>query len=384
MARKPSFQYRKTKSGWKVEIPERLSPDGRRQRVFFSTRDEAKDYAAELRADYEEHGTKASIIAPSLADEAQRATDMLAPYGISLIEAARMAVERKKAEMASTPIEDAIDAFLKSKATRSDAHTKAYGYMKRDLLASFPGRTMSSITGAELLKHAENAASTPATFNALAKLIGAFWRWCAKHPRDWCDAKTVEVLEHKDATRGAIGVLTAKQCKTLLETAAEHYPDCVPGFAIALFTGIRKAELERLNTEDITRGGITLPAASTKTGRRRFIHMPAPLAAWLKAHPVQDPVLPLNWHKKEKAVRRLAGWRVWSDFVEPNEPPAGLPEWPQNALRHTHASVHVALGKPLESLTFEFGHSGGAQVLKSHYVGVMPKAEANKIMKLRP
>jgi hypothetical protein len=44
----------------------------------------------------------------------------------------------------------------------------------------------------------------------------------------------------------------------------------------------------------------------------------------------------------------------------------------------------VALGTALETLTFEFGHSGGAQVLKSHYVGVMPKAEANKIMKIRP
>jgi hypothetical protein len=46
--------------------------------------------------------------------------------------------------------------------------------------------------------------------------------------------------------------------------------------------------------------------------------------------------------------------------------------------------VYVALGKPLEALIFEFGHSGGVQVLKSHYVGVMPKTEANKIMKLLP
>lgn len=41
------------------------------------------------------------------------------------------------------------------------------------------------------------------------------------------------------------------------------------------------------------------------------------------------------------------------------------------------------ISKPLESLTFEFGHSGGAQVLKSHYVGVMPKAEAGEIIKIR-
>lgn len=44
----------------------------------------------------------------------------------------------------------------------------------------------------------------------------------------------------------------------------------------------------------------------------------------------------------------------------------------------------VALGKPLESLTFEFGHSGGAAVLKSHYVGVMTKKDAEKIWTLGP
>ncbi|MEI6606140.1 MAG: hypothetical protein WCP35_12575, partial [Verrucomicrobiota bacterium] len=82
--------------------------------------------------------------------------------------------------------------------------------------------------------------------------------------------------------------------------------------------------------------------------------------------------------------RRLAGWKVWSDLVEPVVPPDNLPEWSHNALRHTHASVLVAMGTPLETLTFEFGHSGGAQVLKARYVGVMPKAEAQKILNLRP
>jgi len=384
MPRKPSFKFTKTTSGWKVEIPERLSPTGKRQRVFFATRDEAKDYAADLRADYEDHGTKVSVIAPSLADEAQRATDLLKPYGLSLLEAARMAVATKTAELSSCVVEEALDAFLKSKAGRSDAHTKAYGYMKRDLLDSFPGRMMSSITAAELLEHTEEAAPTPSGFNALVRLIGAFWRWCAKHPRDWCEGKRVEVLEHKETTREEIGVLTAAQCMKLLNAAIKHYPDCVPGFAISLFTGMRKAELARLQKGDVSSAGINLPAASTKTGRRRFIQMPAALAAWLKAYPLGATVLPANWHKKEKAVRRLAGWKVWSDLVDPAKPADDLPDWPHNALRHTHASVHVALGKPLESLTFEFGHSGGTQVLKSNYVGVMPKAEATKIMKIRP
>lgn len=352
--------------------------------MFFPTRDKAKDYAAELREKYEDNGNNSSVVAPALADEAHRAAELLKPYGISLIEAARMAMRAKETELQSCLMEDALKLFLQGKAGRSKTHTNAYGYMKRDLLESFQGRNLASITGVELQKHIEWAAPTPAGFNALARLIRAFWRWCAKHPRDWCKAELVEVLEPKETKNAEIGVLNTKQCRSLLEAARNHHPDCVPGFAISMFTGLRKSELGRLQKADITAEGINLPASSTKTGRRRFIQMPSPLAAWLKAFPVAETVLPANWHKKEKAVRRLAGWRVWTDLVEPNEPPGNLPEWPHNALRHTHASVYVALGKPLEALIFEFGHSGGTQVLKSHYVGVMPKSEANKIMKLLP
>lgn len=367
-----------------MEIPERLSPTGIRQRAFFETRDKAKEYAAELRAKYEDHGVNASIIKPSLAEEAAAAAELLQPFGISLLEAARMAVASKQSELQSSAIEDALSSFLKTKLNRSDCHTKAYRNMERILCESFPGRTLSSISGAELLEAVDSHTGTPATFNYLSRLVSAFWRWCARHPRDWCDAKRVEVLERRDTANGEIVVLKAIECKRLMAAVETHYPECVPGFAISLFTGMRKAELVRLQPNDITKDGINLPAVSTKTGRRRFIQMPTPLKAWLKAYPVGDTVLPANWPKKEKAVRRLAGWKVWSDLVEPPAPPDNLPEWPHNALRHTHASVLVALGTPLETLTFEFGHSGGPQVLKAHYVGVMPRAEATKIMKLRP
>jgi len=98
-----------------------------------------------------------------------------------------------------------------------------------------------------------------------------------------------------------------------------------------------------------------------KTKRRRFIEMPPTLAAWLRAHPVADTVTPANWLRKGKAVRRLAGWNVWSDLVdqEKHRLTEDAPRWPQRALRHTHASATVALGeKSVDSLMFEFGHAG--------------------------
>ena len=384
MPRKPSFRVQKTTRGWKVEKPASASPTGERERYYFKTRDKANEFATKLKEDLAAHGANVTHIGPALADEAVRAVAMLAPYGVSLIDAARRIAEIEKAKVASKDVETALSEFLLSKDGKGDSQRRAYEKMSDALSEEFGGRKLTTITPTELVAHVEAYTGADTTFNSRATSIKTFWRWCAKTPRNWCDAKVVEVLEKRETRRGTIGVLTSDQCKVLMTTAEEHYPECVPAFAICLFTGIRKAELERLEPGDITPEGITLSVESTKTRKRRFIEMPAPLAAWLEAYPVADTVLPANWFRKEKAVRRLAGWRIWCDLFDPPSAPEDLPEWPDNALRHTHASVMVALGGPLDSLTFEFGHSGGAQVLKSHYVGVMSKAEAIKIWSLGP
>jgi integrase len=384
MARKPAFKFTSTKRGWKVEIPSQFSSSGKRERAYFSTRDKAKEFATKLKESAAKHGTNTLNIRPSLAEEALKVEAMLQPYGISLTEAARRIVEAEKAKAASKNVTVALAEFLLTKDGKSDAQSQTYTQMQTPFAAEFGNRQLSSITPAELLAHVEKNTGTDSSFNRRVEAIKTFWRWCSKLPRNWCDPKMIEVLEKRQIRRGHIEVLTAEQCATLMQVAEKHYPECVPAFAISLFTGIRNAELERLTPEDITSEGITVSAESAKTNRRRFIETSPVLAAWLKAYPVADTVLPSNWIRKEKAVRRLAGWKVWCNLVTPADPPDNLPEWPSNALRHTHASVVVALGKPLDNLTFEFGHSGGAAILKSHYVGVMSKAEAIKIWSTGP
>ena len=98
---------------------------------------------------------------------------------------------------------------------------------------------------------------------------------------------------------------------------------------------------------------------------------------------------PANYDRKDKALRRLSGWKVWSDLVADKglgdaEPPEDAPPWPQNALRHTAASLNVTLGKPVEMLVFEHGHTGSLEMLKIHYVGKMTKKDAIQIWALRP
>jgi hypothetical protein len=135
---------------------------------------------------------------------------------------------------------------------------------------------------------------------------------------------------------------------------------------------------------EVTTGGITV-GVGNKTGRRH-VALPAPLEAWLEAYPVpadkSAPLLPAGFAEKFDSLRNLAGWKVKAkDRPKPDKKARA---WPQNVLRHTSASLHVALGTPIERLSFEFGHSGGLTTLRKHYVGILPKAQALEIWRMGP
>lgn len=61
------------------------------------------------------------------------------------------------------------------------------------------------------------------------------------------------------------------------------------------------------------------------------------------------------------------------------------PKWPQNALRHSHASYAIASGSvPVEGLLFEFGHTATVDVLRGHYVGRASKRDAGEFFRILP
>ncbi len=393
MAKKVRFTPKKSKSGWRINIPPKLSPTGIRQQHFYRTQVLALEASAKLSEDLEEFGVQAKALSPSLAEQATAAKILLEPYGITILQAAERIVEIEQIKIASTTVEKALNAFIQAKESLSTKHTQAIQHMASHLLAKFKDRNLSTITGPEIEAHIKTHTSGESAFNAKVRLHRNFWHWCANTNRGWCKKNELACIEHSKEDPNEIGTLTAAQAEALLDAAENHLPDCVIPIAIGLITGMRQAEIRRLSPEDITDEGLHVSAANDKKKKqRRFIQMPDSFAVWLKAYPITDSVCPANYNRKEKAVRRLAGFRVWSDYVSTmafDPPVSAIPdddavEWPHNALRHTAASVAVALKKPLSDLIFEHGHSGGEETLKSHYIGKMSKSDAQKIWKLAP
>ncbi|QTN31164.1 site-specific integrase [Akkermansiaceae bacterium] len=357
-----------------------MTATGKRQRHFFANRDAAREEKHNLGEKYAEHGSNAAAISPTLASDATRAAEILSPYDVSLVTAARFFAEARQRDAASETVSKAVAAYLKASGGLRERTYRSYQNTLNLLVSAYGERTLSTLTATEITD--AGGLEVQGAGAALRwRNLKAFWNWCAKSPRGWCVKELFEEVEApKTSNDREVSILSPAEATTLLRTAQKHYPGAVASFALSLFAGIRAEELKRLSTEDVTADGIELSSRITKKGRRRHITLSPTLAAWLKAYPF-EPVP--NWDNVSAAVRRLAGWKVESPLLKkPPKPTRGT--WPQNVLRHSHATYAIAAGARLETLLFEFGHTGSPAVLRAHYVGKASKKVALEFFAIRP
>ncbi len=190
-----------------------------------------------------------------------------------------------------------------------------------------------------------------------------------------------------------IDYLTPEQVRRLLDAA--HDDELGPLYAVAVSTGLRLGELLGLEWADIDFASATLSVrrslaltadgsyalGETKTAKsRRKVPLPA------TAH------LALQRQRIRQAEWRLAAGSAWQDreglaFTDivgrPWAPPnvsrafvravqaAGLPRARFHWLRHTYATLALAQGVGLATVSDALGHSGVA-ITAQHYAAVTP------------
>lgn len=376
MPRKPSFKYKQTSKGWLVETPASVAASGKRERTYHKTRDAAKTHAAELRARFAEHGSNAAAIPPALASDAAKAADLLKQWDTTLTQAAKFYAEEMERRHASRPASEACDEWFELRESDSRPRTlQNYRSTVKKIKEALGERLLATITTEQLQKLICPPGATPTTAAANFRNVRAFWLWAAK--KGWCEAEIVRAVELPRRTDDKeISVLTPAEAERLLEAAARYYPQAVPLFAVQLFAGVRPEEITKLDESNFSEAGIEMTADVTKKRRRRHINPSPTLSAWLEKYPFKRCP---NWKRVNDACRHLAGWEVWADpkFIEGKERLAELgKKWPQDVLRHSHATFAVAAGTDLQTLLFEFGHTEGESTLREHYTGRASKKDA--------
>ena len=116
-------------------------------------------------------------------------------------------------------------------------------------------------------------------------------------------------------------------------------------FALGAFTGLRSAELVRLEWDDVNlaRGHIQVAKDKAKTATRRLVPIQPNLAMWLAPH-----------RSKTKGRVFQASTRQIGRSHRPKLPAY---EWPNNVLRHSYATYRLAQCQDAARVALEMGNS---------------------------
>jgi integrase len=146
----------------------------------------------------------------------------------------------------------------------------------------------------------------------------------------------------------------------------------LPYVAVGLFAGLRRAEIERLDWSqiDFETGLIEVTAQNSKTAQRRLVTMQPNLREWL---------LPLRKHNGS-----VTPSNCFRQLFEQARTDAGIMmDWPDNALRHSFASYHMAHFKNAASTALELGHHD-SRITFAHYRELVRPKDAERYWNLVP
>lgn len=404
MPKRPTLEpiLDKQRNRWLVNVPPTLADNGKRTRSYHKSREKARTFIEGLQGK-----TPAATIPPTLAMEADKARKLLEPLNVDLVRVAQIYVEAQElVNDTGGTLVDAAKAYRKAWESRNSSNTfgsavttyldsrqdlrgrtlASYKYTLESVFKPLVDKMMSDITTGDLESHLSNKGATAARMHR--RNLGVFWRWASKPPRSWANAEVLQAVETPRVSSDAdIQILTPDDVKALLSSAEQEGFAAAVSYAIAVFGGVRMAELERLTWKHVMEDHIEIGRDIAKKHSRRLVPICPTLRCWIDTcrgdAKSSDQIIPPNWADVSKSVRRRAGWSVVARLLEkPPEPTRG--SWPGNACRHTCASVQVAIGTTLEELTFKFGHSGGHDILRAHYVARLTKKDAIKILQVGP
>ncbi len=371
--------------------------DGKRQREYFNDLDEAKGRLKILETARVNLGTLADTVAskPKMVADAAGALDLLKPFGITLLEVARewracrealhgtslelLEVVKGAAALHETKRKAKTLAAIWSEfqtdpetAKLSDAYRYDLKRRWRTFEDHFGPDTLACDVSPDLIRRWVLAL----TVGDLSKgnyhrTVGAVFAY-AVH-RGLIDENPFrKVKKPRVEAKDGVEVFTPEQMSALLKAA---HSDWLPALAIGGFAGLRPDEIGRLEWKEIhlDTGFIEVTARKAKGGqRRRLVPICPNLRAWLKAYSKKSGRVVTSKKGLEDRTKRQMAMKD-----------AGIERWPNDVLRHSFASYHLALHRDINETALQLGHTSTAMLFRHYRESVKPEA-ARAWWALRP
>ena len=354
--------------------------DGQRKRETRATREEATKRAEEVATAI--HGQKASGLTLTGADRDSyaRSLEVLKPFAVTLHDAVdAYAKTRHKLQKAS--LNEAVDFYLRHHPTNLPAKTVkevadellaakrqdgvSAAYLKDlktrlpHIAAAFSG-PIGLVTQGQLENWLRSLPCALRSRNNYRSLVVTLWRFARQRGYLLRDRSTeADTLPRAKDNGGEIEIFRPADFAKLIAKADANL---VPFLAIGAFTGLRHAELLRLEWEDVrfAQGFVEVKAKKAKTAQRRLVPIQPNLQAWLAPYRAKTgPVC--VWSRigrKASVLAKELGIR-----------------WPSNGLRHSYATYRLAECQDAAKVALEMGNTP-SMVFRHYRELVTPKEAA--------
>src|SRR6516162_1177752 len=340
---------------------------GGRNRRFFKDKAEAQTFMRLAEVQQENYGTAALSISDALRVEAIECSELLQPYGKTLRDAARFYEAHLKAITGSRKVSEVVADLLRAR-TADGMSTRYLGDLRVRLgrfVQSFGEEMIAAISAFRIDEWLRGLSVGSVTRNTYRRRLAVLFSFAKR--RGYVTENPVADVERAKERETEIAILSVGELARLLECASS---DMLPFWTIGAFAGLRRAEIERLtwNEVDFEAGVIEVKASKAKTASRPLVTIQPNLREWLAPYRTRTGrVCPVNLQPKINDDRERAKLRL---------------EWPQNGLRHSFGSYHLAQFNDAAALALEMGNSPA--IIFRHYRQLVKPKEAERYWKIVP
>jgi integrase len=340
---------------------------GKRCTRSFSDQREAKSFAHEKGIELTNEGRKHE----GITDAERRAVHMARELeerllgsgvkGFSLTAAIEDYAARMQSLADSVTVLRAVEEMLELREAegRSKAHLSDLRHRLSRFANAHKGRLVASFTTGNVDAWLMGLKGGPQSKVNFRRAAHNLFAWCVA--RGYAASNPVSQAGTVRVPPRTIGVLSVSEARRLLMAC---HPSILPATVIAMFGGLRREEVSRLSWReiDLEGGHIEVRADASKSGRRRLVTISDNLREWLAPHrQFSGPVSPT----------RMPYRRRFNEAVKA----AGIEPWPNNGLRHSYASYHLAHYQDAAKTALQLGHMG-SQMLFEHYRELVKSKDA--------
>lgn len=374
---------KKHKNIWVSEKPGEKRPfrfekmiRGRRISRKFATLAQAREFAARVAAEIATQGVES--IGVSAEDRALLRQARAICGSHDVIEALKWWKKHFHANPGGEKrVEDVWFEFLEwlERSGRSEGHIRNVKASGRRFCAAFGDEALCSITAARIVEWLLGVGVSAKTQRNFRGDVRSFFSF-AKNVKGYiAEIPDVDARALTQLKKSSVGILSAAESEALLRAVEATEPRFLPFYALRLFAGLRTSEAAKMRWEwiDFDKKTIRVPGfydgeRVCKTGEDWLLLpgiIPETVFAWLAPSRRSSGPVPAPNHRRRDAMARRFSI-------------------PRNALRHTFATMHLALTRDEGKTCLATRHTN-VGTFRAHYRGVNQTAEeAAAFWALRP